>query len=115
MDKYIEAEKKLAGLLGYHQITDGHFSDNRLSALPRGSWLESLKVVLPMWARDNAAAFALMVEHDLCVQTLSHFVAVLRDNLDGNLAEAEYTDHPSKEAAVRYAIIMAVIAKLEAA
>lgn len=60
--------------------------------------------VCPKWARENAAAFKLMVEHaDVCASALSE---TIKSYEKGWITV-------DKEAAVRLAIVLAVIAKLE--
>lgn len=110
MDKYIEAEKKLAELLGWSKVKIGGAVDGSnvpnmwLSGVPSGG---TERVLIPLWTRDNAAAFALMVEH-FCYPNEHEF------GIECNGITADVSNHPTKESAVRYAIVMAVIAKLEA-
>lgn len=114
MDKYVEAEKKLAGLLGWT------YKQPRRIGVSYG-WFRPdgvMHISPPEWCRYNAAAFALMVEHGVRPTVLgdSHVFADIIDDRGKILANVMTTldQHPSKEAAVRYAIVMAVIAKLEA-
>jgi hypothetical protein len=100
--KYIEAEKRLAELLlgspGISPIDGQRFKDDR-----------------PKWACDNAAAFELMVEHDVELDIgvgseVHSSCPEMRNYLTTYIG-----DHPDKKAAVRFAIVRAVITKLEAA
>lgn len=108
MDKYVEAEKRLAELLGWTH----HAEENRVGPRwrsPSADWLTRR----PRWTRDNATAFALMVEHGIRVSPASDFVTAKHD-IDGDFLVVEYSDHPDRETAVRYAVVQAVIARLEA-
>lgn len=116
-DKYIEAEKRLAELLKYDDIIVGTGFGFGIPTLYATEPNGDLRGSLPRWIRDNAAAFALMVKQkisidisgDEWVATLTHYgMYGVRNNSE------LYSDHPDKETAVRYAIVMAVIAKLEA-
>lgn len=112
MDKYLDAERRLAELRGLtiHRIT----GDGLL-------WVgnqDGSKSFLAQPTRDNAAAFALMVEHDVW----PHSAGIDRPDLIevqrgaayfDVLAEADVREHPSRMAAVRYAVVQAVICKLE--
>lgn len=116
MDKYIEFEKRLAELLGYS-------SGLRIKVLVTDEEVGPLYCdgkVLPMWCRDDAAAFRLLVEYKVeinpdDISTKYHsvkYTVYAGDDLAEGLVA--YADHPDEATAVRYAIVMAVIAKLEA-
>lgn len=101
MNKYLEAEKKLAELLGLAWTNHGAFPELH-------------------WTRDNAAAFNLMIEHGLDVDCASGDNVYVAYSLKKGYtyepvpaASEEYANHPDHDAAVRYAIVMTVIAKLE--
>lgn len=109
MDKYIEAEKRLAELLGGTELRYGSM----------GWWegkIDGELVDFADWCRDDAAAFRLMVEHEICLEWDSNRVFAL--HIDSCVVwvrvKSAYADHPDKETAVRYAIVQAVIKKLEA-
>jgi hypothetical protein len=106
MDKYLEAEKRLAELLGYeikyplgHDFGPVFHKDGKVSGHPK-------------WCRDWNACGPLMVEHEItphpkttgCLARSGYAPDVL----------VLYSDHPDEDAAVRFAIVHAVIAKLEA-
>lgn len=114
LDKYLEAEKRLAELFGWHGIWlaqngttfIGRKEDGNSKFLPGG------QDTLPQWCRDDAAAFRLMVEHEIRPYYWHIRGTVSVENLDIEIA---YADHPDKDTAVRYAIVQAVIKKKEAA
>lgn len=90
MDKYDEAELRLFFLL---KKRDGDTAPGTHN--------------VPRWCRDDAAAFRLMVEHGLYPtnpESTAMYVYIA----------VQPADHPDKETAVRYAIVQAVIKKLEA-
>lgn len=94
MDKYLALEKRLAELLGREYMFEGH-----LGPVQR----------IPQWCRDWNACGPLMVEHDV-YPTDTNFGYVFRHGHQ----LAILADHPDKDTAVRYAIVQAVVAKLEA-
>ena len=90
MDKYTEANHRLAELLD---------CDSQA------------------WCHDNAAAFSLMVEHGCDIITGRTSLRVGCFYAEGHTfvkkSAVYFHDHPDRETAVRYAIVQAVIAKLE--
>lgn len=91
LNKYSEAEKRLASLLEYE---DGK--------------------AYPQWCRSNDACFVLMIHHRVNLIIDSDMVEVY--SIKGPyLSEQRWSNHPSKEAAVRLAIVQAVITLLEEA
>lgn len=116
IDKYIDAEKSLAESLRW---SDVHWSDecqNLVGIRPdKPAPDDGGRYLVPHWTRSNASAFELMVEHG-CYPTEgkhneSELIWIFADLRC--LAEANVGDHPGKEAAVRFAIVRAVIANLE--
>lgn len=106
MGKYLEAEKILASLLGWTFIPDRFDTEREINA--DGEWQAH-----PRWTRNSAAAYALMVEHgcypwESTQEPMEGWICV------GGNGYAKIGDHPDKDTAVRYAIVKAVIAKLEA-
>lgn len=93
-------EKRLAELLGYTDI-DGYTG-----------LYEGFYKTLPRWTADDAAAFQLVLEHQLIlfVYPTGCYVDFLGVN---EAAHGCYKDYTSKAEAVRVAIVKAVIAKLE--
>lgn len=112
MDKYLEAEKRLAELLqpdcAVSYKDAGYFQWNR-----KHKPMPNFVGFVPQWCRDNAAAFALMVEYGLTVHTEDDATVCVHwpEGVAG--LGFDYCDHPTKDTAVRYAIVHAVIAKLE--
>lgn len=113
MSKYIEAEKRLAELLGAKDITvtngtlfvqvPDEFEEGEM----RSAWL-------PHWCRDDAAAFRMMVEYSCYVaENGTGSVLVPGPKWSGCIASTVISGHPDKVTAIRYVIVMAVIAKLE--
>lgn len=107
MDKYLEAEKRLAELLGYvpryaHRPTTGewvHAASNTL-------------IGYQAWCRKWEACGPLMAEYSVMVDPLSFRNSVEAMAYAVGHTES-YANHPDKDTAVRYSIVMAVIAKLE--
>lgn len=106
---YMNAAMRLAELLGYTEITPEGQPCWRIyeGLLARDSDGDMSRI--PDWVHDNGDAFALMVEHSL--YPTSH---KLSDSILVGERLEYVADHQNKETAVRYAIVMAVIAKLEA-
>jgi hypothetical protein len=108
---YRNARLRLAYLLGWKFEEREYQGDFCLR--PDGSQTR----FLPDWTGDNAAAFALMVEHGCYPRISDEFVRVDTNDPDRRarqqLAVVKLANHPSTEHAVRYAIVQAVIAKLE--
>lgn len=111
MNKYLEAEKRLAELKGHANTAFLGLHQVQCALTPSNE----IKKQLPRWCRDNAAAFALMVEHGCYPQENgTGSVAIWQEGqFKPYLAGTIISQHPDKETAVRYAIVMAVIAKLE--
>jgi hypothetical protein len=107
MDKYIEAEKRLAELLGWKgiiQLGECLFgSDNETPPNPYKSQ------AVPQWCRDNSAVFELMVEHGCWPHETGGRILV--GGWDGYVI---ISDHPDKKTAVRMALVQALISRLEA-
>jgi hypothetical protein len=97
----IEKEKRLAEMLA----PGSSFVINSSGTVVRDG-----QYATPHWTRDWSACGPLMVEHECYPDTPG----------DGSIfcgvppVYAEVSDHPSKEFAVMYATVCAVIAKLEA-
>lgn len=121
MDKYLEVEHRLAELLGWKIKRVGDVATGWYD--PAGNY----RVMLPQWCRDWSACGPLMVEHD-CYPRLNNrgkpepyveYVHVL-ENMPmerggiSSIAEDFVSNHADRDACVRYVIVMAVIAKLEA-
>jgi len=115
MDKYLALEKRLAELLGYRDIfrlkVDGvehgglHYNKSTFTGGEK----------VPRWTRDWSACGPLMAEHGLATQVQNELHTAQVSTVDGPivLRIERFADHPDKDTAVRYAIVQAVIAKLE--
>lgn len=118
MDKYLEAEKRLAELLGWKCVQLGGSLDGL--SMPE-NWLHGIWPIdgegglVPQWCRDWSACGPLMVEHGVWpfIQPdgyVDTFISGMEPDPD---IDTPLSDHPDRETAVRYAIVQAVIAKLE--
>lgn len=104
MDIYIAAEHRLATLLGWVRQPEGHWHSKTAPI----SWY------VPQWARDWSACGQLMVAHG-CYPKEIWLSSVIEIRCPGwpEGFRVRVKDHPTKDAAIRYAIVMAVIDKLE--
>jgi hypothetical protein len=114
ISKYLEAEKRLAQLRGYKEIfrlkVDGvehgglHYNKSTFTGAEK----------VPRWCREWEACGPLMVEYG-CYPTENGTgsVIVLGPKHQGCIYSDLISNHPDKETAVRYVIVMAVIAILE--
>jgi hypothetical protein len=111
----IELELRLAAVLGYVDIKMSTRADACLVGRTPGA---SQREYLPRWARDNGAAYALMVEHKLSPSFMGHDAekGERRAASDDTKvwAIAYVGEHGNDdEATVRTAIVMGSTAKLE--
>jgi hypothetical protein len=110
-DVCIEAEKRLADLNGWTGIVRA--GNTLLGTPPGGSPHSRGQAIVPAWARMWIACGPLIAEHDLNVVQSEMTVEV--QDIDGiYMAHEVWGRHPSKESAIMYTIVQAVIAKLEA-
>jgi hypothetical protein len=104
---YLEAERQLAELLSWRDI--------RLNKLENGweGYLVNNQVLsrVPSWTKDDAAAFALMLRYRISLDITEHIV--FASATDQEKVIINYSIHPDESTAVRYAIVSAVIKKLE--
>jgi hypothetical protein len=116
MDKYLEAEKRLAELQG---ITDLELvRGSEIDMCCAGSMLwkgkrGGLGVIFAPYARDWAACGPLMVEHGCWPRETFIGEVSVPWGIDLESVDEAFIDHPDKDMAARYAIVLAVIAKLE--
>lgn len=113
MDKYIQAENRLADLLGWRLRRVGDVAIGWYD--PDGD----KRVRRPEWCNDNAAAFALIGEHGLRVYADTHPDGCKCVEVDFYEPKhgtyiTNFAEHTDRDTAVRYCVVMAVIAKLEA-
>ena len=100
----IAKERHLAHLLGHHDVEEFYES--------AGTLWEGTKA-LPKWTRDWKACGPLMTEYDISIvydkePGHEHSSAVIIGSIVVHIS-----DHPTKDRAVMYAIVKAVIALLE--
>jgi hypothetical protein len=114
-DPYVEMEKRLAELLGWTNIQDcgwglyGRPKDAGLLHLP-----EDERCTLPRWCHDWSACGPLMVDHGTFPE-VDGDICWIGNGDDYWMQSEPISDHPDRDTAVRFAIVQAVIAKLEAA
>ena len=110
MDKYVAIECRLAEALGYKSICVKMSGEYRtLSTIVEGKFID-----LPKWARDNAAAFELIVDYEVFLDYCGDEVFAWANGNRLSKKSCKYKNSKDKQAAVRYAIVEAVIAKLGA-
>lgn len=112
MSIYQIAEKKLAKLLGYENIIPHPYPCKEYV------WLNDVdgadKRAVPRWTQDDAEAFKLVVEYNLMVDICKGFVEVRYNGIEEDWTVQDSTEHNNEKfLAARYAIVLAVIAKLE--
>jgi hypothetical protein len=104
---YLDTERQLAELLGWRDI--------RLSKLENGweGYLVNNQVLsrVPPWTKDDASAFALMLRYRISLDITDHMVFAY--STDQEKVVINYSVHPDESTATRYAIVSAVIKKLE--
>ncbi|RJG04822.1 aminoacyl-tRNA synthetase [Noviherbaspirillum cavernae] len=100
----VAKERHLAQLLGHHNIEEFYESAGTL-------WDDSK--ALPQWTRDWNACAHLMIEHDITI-------AYHRETGEAHSSSAtvgpivvRFADHPTKDQAIRFAIVKAVTSLLE--
>jgi hypothetical protein len=106
MDRYDELERKLASLLGWKPVEGAQgWHDSR------GDY----RVMLPEWCRDWGDCGRLMVEHSAFPVELKNKGEVTGYAFQHPFpahAAVSIKDYPNRGAAIRCAIVQAVIAKL---
>ncbi len=112
-DRYIEAERRLAELL-YPEMTVVDAPFDRLMVTAGNA--QEPPALLPQWTRCWTACGPLLTAHGMHVMSYDDYVVCDCVSGPGDEVEviADYIDHGSRETAIRYAIVLAVIAKLEA-
>lgn len=103
MDKYLAAEQRLAELLGYIKV-----GDNWLNPVGR-------LVNLPTWTACSLACLELIDAHrvELRYPTMVTVEALIYTGSGGVAAAEDVQSHPDRLTALRYAVVQAVIRKLE--
>lgn len=100
----VAKERHLAQLLGHHNVEE--FYENA------GTLWEDAHA-LPKWTRDWNACGPLMTQYDLTVHFHSDPKHPHGDSIHIDAITVRCADHPTKDHAVRYAIVKAVISYLE--
>ena len=95
----VAKERRLAQLLGRHDIEE--FYENA------GTLWEGAHA-LPQWTRDWSACGALIAEYEIPISYHPEAGAVSAGSVN-----VSFSDHPSREQAIRFAVVKAVIALLE--
>lgn len=106
--KYMKLERELAILLGYRAVLQQKGS-NRLVALKDGK-----PCVVPAWSRDPVEALALMARHNCfpCQSAEDEKMGFVRAGCNGGAVVELVNQHASKEDALLYATVRAVVRKL---
>lgn len=114
MDKYLQAEKKLAELLGYCYVREN--AHHRLIGHPIG--VDSSEPhFIPRWSRDWSACGPLIADHLVNIGFFTKRGKCTRafaETSIGGVAWQDVADHPDKSTAVMFAVVQAVIANLTA-
>jgi hypothetical protein len=108
-DKYSEADLRLAEAQGWSQV---------FSTVGKAYWREpesgTVRNAVPQWTRDSEQAFELMARYDLLPASGTN------DEGEGFLyfpncpgVKVLLSSHPDKASALRYAVVLATIAKLD--
>jgi hypothetical protein len=104
---YLESERQLAELLGWKNL--------QLNNLKNGweGYLVNNQIIskVPAWSKDDAAAFSLMLRYRVSLELTEHIV--FASTTDQEKVIINYSIHSDEATAVRYAIISAVIRKIE--
>lgn len=100
----VAKERHLAQLLGHQHIEEFYES--------AGTLWENNKP-LPKWTRDWRACGPLMTTYDIAPNFCSEPGQAHSSAVQINAIVVQFADHPSKERALMYAIVKAVIAQLE--
>jgi hypothetical protein len=100
----VAKERHLAQLLGIHNIEEFYESAGSL-------WHDAKK--LPKWTRDWQACGPLIAEYGLTVACCDNADDKTASIVQVGTTQVHFSDHPSRDQAIRYAIVKAVIAKLE--
>lgn len=112
--KYIEAERRLAELLGWTNLVE--VGGSLVGTPPEGGVRGQAAV--PRWARDKAAAFDLIVHCTLLVDVATICKQTWATSEGFTSFVESWDNHPSVEQATMFAIVKAAIAgeqtKLEA-
>jgi hypothetical protein len=100
----IAKERHLAHLLGHQHIEECYESAGTL-------WENA--DALPMWTRDWAACGPLIAKYELTIHYDNETGALPSASVTVGTVTVQFSDHPTKDRAIMYAIVKAVIVILE--
>ncbi len=100
----VSQERRLAQLLGHHNVEEFYES--------AGTLWENAKA-LPRWTRDWQACGPLIAEYELVVAYDHEPDDAHGPAIRIGATRVHFSDHPSRDHALRYAIVKAVITHLE--
>jgi hypothetical protein len=100
----VARERQLAHLLGHHYIEEFYESAGTL-------WEDTR--ALPQWTRDWKACGPLIAEYELAISYVKEAGGKHASAVMVGPVVAHFSDHPSNERAIMYAVVKAVIALLE--
>ncbi|OGB25574.1 MAG: aminoacyl-tRNA synthetase [Burkholderiales bacterium RIFCSPLOWO2_02_FULL_57_36] len=100
----VAQERHLAYLLGHHNIEECYES--------AGTLWENTQA-LPQWTRDWNACGPLMTKYEITLHYESEAGQVHGSAVTIGKIVVHFSDHPTKDQAVRYAVVKAVIFLLE--
>lgn len=113
MDKYLEAQKRLAELRGWTNIEDA--GGALVGTPPDGAHASRGQAMVPQWCSDWNACGPLMVEYGCYPsEEPDALFGVPRIWVDAASYSAPIADHPSRDVAVMHSIVLAVTAKIDA-
>lgn len=117
----INLDKELAELLGWKIITERLTSFPNVGVVYKHCFISGINpnypygdnFELPCWTQNDAAAFQLMVEHEIDVMNYHEGMAALDTDYPDTQCGVLFKDFPSKQDCVRFAIVHAVVNKLK--
>lgn len=100
----VAKERHLAHLLGHHNVEEFYESAGTL-------WENTRE--LPKWTRDWKACGPLLTEYEIALAFGREPGQARSSSVSAGSIVVHFSDHPSRDRAVMYAIVKAVIAHLE--
>jgi hypothetical protein len=100
----VARERHLAHLLGHHNVEEFYESAGTL-------WANTKE--LPKWTRDWTACGHLMTEYEIAISYHREAGHEHGSAVKAGTTVVQFSDHPSRDQAVRFAVVKAVIALLE--
>jgi hypothetical protein len=102
---YLQAEKMLAELLGWKDIIANKDENGWIG------YLDGKETNVPSWSTNDTSTIGLMLCYKLHIEVTDHFVFVSSN--EQRKISINFSVHPDKETAMRYAIMLGVIKKLD--